>query len=145
MTKRQPKPTRALVPAGKLARTTGRRSLGRARSDETLFPVAPPVAELPSGYATTLRDLKQRIEQTRLSTIITANTAMIRLYWHIRDVIRSPQERAGWGAKVIDRLSHDLRQAFRTWAVCRRETSSTCARSPARGRSAQSRKRRLRN
>ncbi|HEX2688122.1 MAG TPA: PDDEXK nuclease domain-containing protein [Kofleriaceae bacterium] len=112
MTKRQPKATRALVPAGKLARTTERRSLGRARSDETLFPVASPVAELPSGYATTLRDLKQRIEQTRLSTIITANTAMIRLYWHIGDVIRARQERAGWGAKVIDRLSHDLRQAF---------------------------------
>src|SRR5262249_6267014 len=59
VTKRQPKPTRALVPAGKLARTTERRSLGRVRSDETLFPVAPPVAELPSGYAATLRDLKQ--------------------------------------------------------------------------------------
>jgi predicted nuclease of restriction endonuclease-like (RecB) superfamily len=27
-------------------------------------------------------------------------------------VIRVRQERAGWGAKVIDRLSHDLRQAF---------------------------------
>jgi len=31
---------------------------------------------------------------------------------HIGDVIRARQERAGWGAKVIDRLSHDLRQAF---------------------------------
>jgi predicted nuclease of restriction endonuclease-like (RecB) superfamily len=67
---------------------------------------------LPSGYATTLRELKQRIKQTRLATVITANTAMTRLYWHIGDVIRARQERAGWGAKVIDRLSHDLRQAF---------------------------------
>jgi predicted nuclease of restriction endonuclease-like (RecB) superfamily len=67
---------------------------------------------LPSGYAETLRDLKKRIEQTRLATVITANTAMTRLYWQIGDVIRVRQERAGWGAKVIDRLSHDLRQAF---------------------------------
>lgn len=37
---------------------------------------------------------------------------MTRLYWQIGDVIRTRQERAGWGAKVIDRLSHDLRQAF---------------------------------
>jgi hypothetical protein len=37
------------------------------------------VAELPSGYAETLRDLKKRIEQTRLATVITANTAMTRL------------------------------------------------------------------
>ena len=68
MTKRQPKPTRALVPAGKLARTTERRSLGRARSDETLFPVAPPVAELPSGYATTLRDLRANFLPSGLAT-----------------------------------------------------------------------------
>lgn len=27
-------------------------------------------------------------------------------------IIRVRQERAGWGAKVIDRLSHDLRKAF---------------------------------
>ena len=33
-------------------------------------------------------------------------------YWQIGDVIRVRQERAGWGAKVIDRLSHDLRRAF---------------------------------
>lgn len=112
MTKKRSKPTRALVPAGKLARTAERRPLGRARSDETLFPVPPPVAELPSGYAKTLHALKQRIEQTRLATVIAANTAMTRLYWHIGDVIRARQERAGWGAKVIDRLSHDLRQAF---------------------------------
>ena len=67
---------------------------------------------MPSGYAETLRDLKQRIEQTRLATVITANTAMPRLYWQIGDVIRVRQERAVWGAKVIVRLSHDLRQAF---------------------------------
>jgi predicted nuclease of restriction endonuclease-like (RecB) superfamily len=37
---------------------------------------------------------------------------MIRLYWHVGRVILARQEREGWGAKVIDRLSYDLRQAF---------------------------------
>lgn len=59
-----------------------------------------------------LGDLKRRIEQTRLATVITANTAMVRLYWQIGDVIRVRQEEAGWGARVIDRISYDLRQAF---------------------------------
>jgi predicted nuclease of restriction endonuclease-like (RecB) superfamily len=75
---------------------------------EALFPTPPPTVELPSGYAKVLGELKQRIEQTRLATVIAANTGMIRLYWHVGRVILSRQEREGWGAEVID----DLRQAF---------------------------------
>src|SRR5690349_4377754 len=104
MVKKGRKPTRALVPTARDAQTTERKSLGRARSDRTLFPVPPPVAELPAGYAQTLRELKQRIERTRLTAVIAANTAMTRLYWHVGNVIRARQERAGWGARVIDRL-----------------------------------------
>lgn len=44
--------------------------------------------------------------------VITPNTAVTRLDWHIGDVIGTRQERAGSGAKVIDRPSHDLRHAF---------------------------------
>jgi predicted nuclease of restriction endonuclease-like (RecB) superfamily len=68
--------------------------------------------ELPSGYAKVLGELKQRIEQARLATVIAANTGMLRLYRHVGRVILARQEREGWGAKVIDRLSYDLRQAF---------------------------------
>jgi predicted nuclease of restriction endonuclease-like (RecB) superfamily len=89
-----------------------RRALGRSRTVDALFPTPPPTVELPSGYAKVLGELKQRIEETRLATVIAANTAMIRLYWHVGRVILARQEREGWGAKVIDRLSYDLRQAF---------------------------------
>ena len=114
------KPTRALArrpivqaPLAQLPKGAGdRRALGRARSEKTLFPAPPPTVELPSSYAKVLGELKQRIEQTRLATVLTANTAMVRLYWHIGDVIRVRQEHAGWGAKIIDRLSYDLRRAF---------------------------------
>jgi len=34
------------------------------------------------------------------------------LYWQIRRNIRQRQETDGWGARVIDRLSADLRHAF---------------------------------
>jgi predicted nuclease of restriction endonuclease-like (RecB) superfamily len=34
------------------------------------------------------------------------------LYWDIGRMIRGRQDREGWGAKVVDRLSADLRRAF---------------------------------
>jgi predicted nuclease of restriction endonuclease-like (RecB) superfamily len=49
---------------------------------------------------------------SRIEPTSRQNTGMIRLYWHVGRVILARQEREGWGAKVIDRLSYDLRQAF---------------------------------
>lgn len=90
-----------------------RRVLGRARADgAALFPAPPPKSELPRGYAETLRELKARIQQTRLRTVLAANAAMIRLYWDLGRTILERQAREGWGAKVIDRLSYDLREEF---------------------------------
>jgi len=73
--------------------------------------VAPPRSELPRGYAKTLGEIKQRIQQERLRVVLAANSAMVLLYWDIGRMILDRQERAGWGAKVIDRLSSDLREA----------------------------------
>jgi predicted nuclease of restriction endonuclease-like (RecB) superfamily len=84
---------------------------GRVRAEGATFPVAPPRSELPQGYAETLGDIKQRIQQERLRVVMAANSAMVLLYWDIGRVILERQEREGWGAKVIDRLSADLREA----------------------------------
>lgn len=37
---------------------------------------------------------------------------MVRLCWRIGRDILARQAEQGWGAKVIDRLAHDLRTAF---------------------------------
>lgn len=90
-----------------------RRALGRARSDgQAMFPVAPPKSELPSGYGNVLLELKALVQETRLRTVLSANSAMIQLYWRMGRSIGERQAREGWGAKVIDRLSADLRQTF---------------------------------
>lgn len=90
-----------------------RRALGRARPDgEALFPVAPPKSELPRGYGSALEELRQLIQETRLRTVLSANAAMIQMYWNMGRTILDRQAREGWGAKVIDRLSADLREAF---------------------------------
>ncbi len=37
---------------------------------------------------------------------------MVLLYWDIGRSILDRQEQGGWGTRVIDRLSHDLKDAF---------------------------------
>jgi predicted nuclease of restriction endonuclease-like (RecB) superfamily len=96
------------VPAKAAAAT--RNSRGKTRAGAS-FPVPPLRIELPSGYAETLSEIKRRIQQERLRVVLAANSAMVLLYWDIGRMILDRQEREGWGAKVIDRLSSDLREA----------------------------------
>lgn len=66
----------------------------------------------PEGYGDWLAEVKSRIYAAQQHAALAVNTAMLRMYWQIgRDIIER-QSVQGWGAKVIDRLSHDLRQAF---------------------------------
>ena len=64
------------------------------------------------SYAKTLRDVMALIREIRLHTVLSAIAAMIELYWGLGRVILQRQAKAGWGAKVIDRRSADLRGAF---------------------------------
>ncbi len=89
----------------------GRLALGRQR-EEARFPAAPAKAGLPRDYADALGAIKQRIREERLRVVLAANAAMVLLYWDIGRMILERQDRAGWGAKVIDRLAADLREAF---------------------------------
>lgn len=43
---------------------------------------------------------------------MAANASMVLPYWEMGRTILVRQEREGWGAKVIDRRSVDLREAF---------------------------------
>ena len=65
-----------------------------------------------ADYATLLGEIKERIRTERVRVVLAANEAMVLLYWDIGKAILARQEREGWGAGTIDRLSHDLREAF---------------------------------
>ena len=67
---------------------------------------------MPPGYGETLAEIKRRIQEDRLRVVMVANSAMVRLYWDIGRTVLDRQEREGWGSKVIDRLSADLRAAY---------------------------------
>jgi predicted nuclease of restriction endonuclease-like (RecB) superfamily len=66
----------------------------------------------PEGYDDFLRDLKQRIRAAQVKAVLAVNRELIVLYWTIGREILERQERAGWGAKIIDRLSKDLQSDF---------------------------------
>src|SRR5690349_8304236 len=87
--------------------------IGRGREKEkVLFPVPGLQANMPEYYAELLDELKNKIETTRLRALLSANAELVLMYWDIGQVILEKQEKEGWGARVIDRLSHDLQEAF---------------------------------
>ncbi len=76
----------------------------------------PPVAltSVPDGYAEWLAELKGRIHRAQQRASLSVNRELVLLYWQIGRDILDRQAEQGWGAKVIDRLAHDLRAAFPT-------------------------------
>ncbi|MDQ1335154.1 MAG: hypothetical protein QG552_2104, partial [Thermodesulfobacteriota bacterium] len=88
-----------------------RKSKGRSRP-EAIFPEAIGKSMLPTDYPKVLNNLKERIQAERLRVTLAANSVMVLLYWDIGNVILERQRQQGWGAKIIDRLSADLRDSF---------------------------------
>ena len=66
----------------------------------------------PAGYADWLADLKGRIYTAQQRATLAVNRELVLLYWQIGRDILARQAAQGWGAKVIERLAHDLREAF---------------------------------
>jgi predicted nuclease of restriction endonuclease-like (RecB) superfamily len=90
---------------------TNKNPLTKSKKD-VIIPVPPMQSEMDTEYFE-LRDLIfTRIKDTRQRFIMQANTGMIELYWHIGNEILQRQKSEGWGAKVIDRLSADLKDGF---------------------------------
>ena len=88
-----------------------RLSRGRTRPD-AIFPIAPPSVSLPESYAATLQEIKTHLRSARVRAVLAANPIVIEAYWHTGKIILARQQEAAWGARVIDRLAADLREAF---------------------------------
>ena len=59
-----------------------------------------------------IEEVKSEIRKQRISVVLNANSSMICLYWNIGRAILKKQEEEGWGAKIIDRMAKDLKDAF---------------------------------
>jgi len=70
------------------------------------------MSNLPDNYQQILKQLKEKIRSARTKVVYTANTQLLEIYWEVGRTILDQQELEGWGTKVIDRLSSDLRVEF---------------------------------
>lgn len=77
-----------------------------------VFPIADGIGSMPTGYAGFISELKSRIQLERTKAVLAANSALVLMYWEIGASILIKQRELGWGAKVIDRMSADLKDAF---------------------------------
>lgn len=72
------------------------------------------MSDLPvtAGYQDWLSSIKARVQAARTRAVLAVNAEQVRLYWEIGRAILEKQQQEGWGAKVLDRLSRDLRTEF---------------------------------
>lgn len=88
-----------------------RKQMGKNK-DGVILPVAPNLSEMSDAYLSFIEEVKAEIRKRRISVVLNANSSMICLYWNIGRAILKKQEEEGWGAKVIDRMAKDLKDAF---------------------------------
>ena len=68
--------------------------------------------ELSDRYDAFSQELKERIRSAQVRAALSVNRELVSLYWGIGRDILTRQQSEGWGAKVVDRLAHDLLRAF---------------------------------
>jgi len=73
------------------------------------------IEEIPpagNGYEAFLGELKDRIRTAQVRAGLAVNRELVLLYWGIGREILARQDQHSWGSKIIERLAHDLHQAF---------------------------------
>ena len=65
-----------------------------------------------AGYLELLQELKTRIRAAQLRAAFAVSRELILLYWSIGREILTRQDAQGWGAKIVERLAHDLQTEF---------------------------------
>ena len=82
------------------------------RGKEINIPVPENISKMPTDYTEFICDLKNRIRKERTKAVLAANSSLMMLYWEIGSAIFEKQKNEGWGTKVIDRMSYDLKEEF---------------------------------
>lgn len=67
---------------------------------------------LPDDYPIVLNELKKLIRSAQIKASLKVNRELVLLYWNIGNEILNRQSHQGWGTKVIETISKDLRAAF---------------------------------
>jgi len=65
-----------------------------------------------NDYNSILTNLIEKIRVARLKAVISANAQLLGVYWEIGKVISEKESSQGWGAKIVESLSLDLKKEF---------------------------------
>ncbi len=68
--------------------------------------------EMTKTYQEYITSLKKEVVQCRMKAVLSVNKELILLYWKIGKKILEMQEKEGWGAKIVQQISKDLKSAF---------------------------------
>jgi len=63
-------------------------------------------------YKDLIKNIKLQIKNSQQKALFAVNKELILLYWNIGNVIIECQDKEGWGAKVIDNISKDIKVTF---------------------------------
>jgi len=63
-------------------------------------------------YLAIFKDLKEKVLHSQQNAIYAVNKELVLLYWEIGAIILKNQSQQGWGSKIIDTLSKDLKREF---------------------------------
>lgn len=61
------------------------------------------------NYPAVLKEVKDRIRRAQVRATMSANAEMLLMYWDVGRIIDEQRAVEGWGTKVIQRLSQDIR------------------------------------
>lgn len=70
------------------------------------------VADISPDYDIWIRSIKERVQRARFRALMMANAEQILLYWDVGHEILAKQDAEGWGSKIVERMSKDLKSAF---------------------------------
>jgi len=67
---------------------------------------------VPKEYRTFLKEIKERILSSQVKAAVAVNRELVTLYWEIGSAFGVKQQKASWGAKVVEKLARDLKFSF---------------------------------
>ena len=71
-----------------------------------------PEPAIPVGYGELFEQVKSEVQAARVRAARVVNVEVIDLYWRIGRLILNRRNSEGWGSRVVERLSADLRTEF---------------------------------
>ncbi|MDJ0355459.1 DUF1016 N-terminal domain-containing protein [Paenarthrobacter sp. PH39-S1] len=76
------------------------------------FPSTPARSAMPEWYPELLATVAHRVSAGRARVVTSVNQELLKTYWSIGSDLLERESAEGWGTKVVDRLSADIRDAF---------------------------------